>query len=164
MSNIINLTVKEIKQRYFDKAYAAAPVVKCACGCKTLMKAVDKYARPKQFITGHNRRKYTDPTQYKREWNHRNRETRFNYKMQHTRKLKAGLVMFKGGECEKCGYKYNGKNASAFDLHHHDPKAKSFNVGINSFNKYSIDRNYAEAEKCALLCAICHRLHHSAEF
>lgn len=128
------------------------------------MKSVDKYGRNKSYINGHNGRKYKDPKQFKREWNHRNRKARFNYKTEYIRKLKAGLIVFKGGKCEKCGYIYNGKNAAAFDLHHRNPKTKNFNVGVNSFNKYSINRNYIEAQKCALLCAICHRLHHATEF
>lgn len=155
---------KEAKQRYFDKKYKEAQIIKCACGCGASLKSVDKYARPKKFINGHNGKIYDNPTQYKREWNHRNREARFNYKSLYTRRLKAELVIFKGGKCENCKYPYNGKNAAAFDLHHKDPKKKSFNVGINSFNNRSKKSNYKEAEKCILLCAICHRLHHSAEF
>ncbi len=155
---------KEAKQRYFDKKFKEAPIIKCACGCETEIKSVDKYGRGKKFVSGHNSRIYDDPAQFKREWNHRNRKERFNLKTESNHKKKSDLVIFKGGACENCGYKYDGKNSAAFDLHHKNPKTKLFNVGINSFNSYSKERNYKEAKKCILLCAICHRLFHSAEF
>ena len=37
----------------------------------------DKWGRSRKYVNGHNGRKYTDPKQYKREWNKRNPE---NYK------------------------------------------------------------------------------------
>lgn len=158
------MTNKEIKQRYFDKKYNEAPMIKCACGCGIDIKAMDKYGRGKKFVNGHNGRKYEDRTQFKREWNHRNRPERYNYKQDYVRRLKGDLLIFKGGKCEHCGYKYDGSNACAFDMHHTDPATKLFNVGLNSFNRVSKEKNYKEAEKCIVLCAICHRLHHGAEF
>ena len=151
---------KEAKQRYFDKVYTNAPMIKCACGCGTLIKSKDKYARDVKFVNGHNNRKYKDPTQYKREWNHRNREQRRTYASNRARKLKREWVKYKGGVC-KCGYEYDGTNASAFDFHHLDPDTKEFTINTRTLNNYGKDRIRVEVDKCDLLCAICHRLKHN---
>ena len=79
---------KEAKKRYFKKIYDAAEMVECACGCKKLIKNKDKYGRDKKFISGHNNRKYEDPTQHKREWNHRNRRQIYLKKVLSTKKRK----------------------------------------------------------------------------
>lgn len=139
-------------------------IINCACGCGTEFEEKDKWGRPRKFVSGHNGKKYDDPKQAKRVWNHRNRKKRYKYKSLHLRSLKAELVLYFGGKCNRCHYTYNGKNAAGFDFHHVDSKEKLFNVGINSFNQYSKEANYEEAKKCELLCAICHRLHHSSEY
>ena len=35
----MSLTKQEIKQRYFDKIYKEASVIKCACGCCKKLKS-----------------------------------------------------------------------------------------------------------------------------
>ena len=72
----MTLTRYEIKQRHWARKRERAPVISCACGCGTTLKAVDEYGRPQSYINGHNGRKYEDPKQYKREWNHRHRPER----------------------------------------------------------------------------------------
>jgi len=106
-SSIINpqgvfmaLTKREIKRRYHDKVYDEAIWIECACGCGKKTKDLDRYGRPKRYINGHNGRKYDDPTQYKREWNHRNRPARQEYKKQYHRQRKIKLILTKGGKCE----------------------------------------------------------------
>jgi len=158
------MTHKEAKQRYFDKVYKNAPLIDCACGCGEKIKAKDKYGRGVAYINGHNNRKYEDPTQFKREWNKRHVLERYNYKAERSRKLKGNLIKTKGGKCIICGYFYDGTNAAAFDFHHRHDTEKLFPVGVNSFTNFSLKKNYAEAEKCDLLCAICHRLHHSSVY
>jgi len=146
------------KKRYFKKVYDNAPLTDCACGCGQQIKTKDHYARDVKYINGHNNRKYDDPTQYKREWNHRNRDKRYAYKKQWLYAFKAELIDYLGGCCIKCSLEYNGTNAAIFDFHH--LKDKEFNVS-SSLNKYSKNRIYQEVDKCELLCANCHRLHHS---
>jgi hypothetical protein len=153
-------TTKEIKQKYFDRVYLEAPVVECACGCGMLMKSKDKYGRDKKFISGHNRRKYEDPSQYKREWNHRNRESRYVEKTQRIHKLKAELILNAGGKCSCCGFDFDGECTAVFDFHHIDPSTKKFNLNNSALNKYSKARIKEEAAKCELLCANCHRIYH----
>lgn len=68
------LSTKEIKQRYFDKVYANAKEIDCACGCGTKIKEKDKYGRKKTYVSGHNGRKYSDPNEFKRQYLIRNRD------------------------------------------------------------------------------------------
>jgi hypothetical protein len=156
-------SITEIKRKYFDKIYDAAAIVFCACGCGRQIKSVDRYARPKKFVSGHNGRKYEDPTQYKREWNHRNRPSRQVAKNARFRMLKIRLVNLFGGECADCGFKYDGTNARVFHFHHREPKFKSFTLGNQLCNK-AWDLILAEANKCDLLCANCHELKHGGDF
>jgi hypothetical protein len=158
-------TTAEIKARYFKKLVDNASTIRCGCGCGTEMKAVDNYGRPKAFITGHNNRKYDDPGQYKREWNHRNRASRYELKKQRCRKLKRKLIQQFGGRCQRadCGLVYNGKNAAAFHFHHVDPSTKSFALG-NKLHSKAWQAILDEATKCEMICANCHELSHSGAF
>lgn len=71
------------------------------------------------------------------------------------KRQKEKAVEYKGGKCEKCGY---NKCITALEFHHKDPDEKEF-----SFSKYannSWDKVQPELDKCALLCANCHREEH----
>ena len=157
----MTLTKKEIKQRYFKKMYDNAPIIKCKCGCGKKTKAKDKYGRDKKFINGHNNRKYTDPSEHKRQWNYRNKEKRYEYKKEYTRKRKISLIKLSGEKCKYCGYKFNGTNDCAFDFHHKDPETKEFGLNQNSLQRYSWEKILNEFKKCELVCALCHRLIHN---
>jgi hypothetical protein len=65
------------------------------------------------------------------------------------------LVELRGGRCEDCGY---DRTVAALEFHHRDRNTKEFTLG--SFNG-SWKRLLAEAEKCDLLCANCHRRRHN---
>ena len=69
------------------------------------------------------------------------------------RKLKQMLIEYKGGVCVLCGYK---KYAGAFDLHHLDHSRKEFGLSVRGLTR-SWKKLKAEANKCALVCANCHR-------
>lgn len=137
--------------------------IECACGCGEKIDLLDSYGRKRKFISGHNGRKYSDPTQYKREWNHRNRLSRYEYKKKYHRKKKVDCIIYRGGKCEGCGIRYDGKNACIFHLHHLDPKNKNFSIGNQVLNK-AWKTIIKELKKCVLLCANCHEKKHSAEF
>lgn len=109
-------------------------MILCACGCGEMIKCKDRYGRNRKFINGHNGRKYEDKTQHKREWNHNNRESRYQLKKNYHRQRKVDLLLYKGGKCLNCGFQYNSKNAAAFEFHHRDPKTKSFQLGNNLVN------------------------------
>jgi hypothetical protein len=151
------------KQKHFRRKYAAAPLVACACGCGQQMKSIDHYARPKKFINGHNRRKYDDRRQYRREWNKRNRPYRRRVKLKRHHMLKARLITLNGGVCTDCHIKYNGSNAAIFHFHHIDPSTKTFALG-NQLTNFAWSRILAEASKCKMICANCHEIAHSTAF
>lgn len=151
---------KEAKQRYFNKVYENATFVPCACGCGEIIKSKDRYGRNKYYVNGHNGRKHKAPTQYKKEWNIKNKEQKQAYKTIYGRKRKEQLIELKGGECVSCGIKYNGENSAIFDLHHRDKKEKSFVLNTSTLINYKWEKILTEAEKCDLMCSNCHRLYH----
>ena len=160
----MTLTIKEIKQRHFEKVYREALMIECACGCGKKLKSKDRYGRNVRFINGHNNRKYEDPTQYKREWNHRNRKSRNKSKVARGQKLKARVVNLMDGKCNDCGLKYNDKNACVFQVHHKDPSKKLFVVNTRTLINYSWEKILIEIKKCELLCANCHFIKHNKEY
>ena len=71
------------------------------------------------------------------------------------KRTKQLLVEYKGGECEVCGY---NKCVEALEFHHIDESTKSFQI---SGSTRSLEKQKAEADKCVMLCANCHRELHA---
>jgi len=136
----------------------------CKCGCGSEIEDTDKYGRPHDYVNGHNGRKYKDPTQYKREWNYRNRNTRYAYKVERGHRLKAKVISILGNKCKHCELEYDGKNASVFQIHHVNPEEKEFVVNTRTLNNYAWARVEKEINKCKLLCANCHFMEHNEEY
>jgi 5-methylcytosine-specific restriction endonuclease McrA len=69
--------------------------------------------------------------------------------------VKQKAVDYLGGKCSNCGY---NKCLAALEFHHINPmeKDKDFAKLRLRFNKLK-----PELDKCILLCANCHREHHS---
>ncbi len=63
-----------------------------------------------------------------------------------------------GAKCACCGYE---KCKKALDFHHVYPGTKSFAVATGVRGKRSIAEVIAEARKCVILCATCHREVHA---
>ena len=62
-------------------------------------------------------------------------------------------IEYKGGKCQICNYnKYPG----GLDLHHINPKTKEFGIGEKGYTR-SWEKVKTELDKCALVCANCHR-------
>jgi hypothetical protein len=78
------------------------------------------------------------------------------YLRKRRRTQKERLVALRGGKCEDCGY---AASIAALEFHHRDAETKDF--GIGNMNG-SLARLIAEADKCDLLCANCHRRRHAA--
>src|SRR3989339_393173 len=73
------------------------------------------------------------------------------------KKLKDLIVEYKGGQCCLCGYrKYSG----ALELHHLDKSKKEFALSKEGLTR-SLEKMKAEANKCVLVCANCHREIHA---
>jgi hypothetical protein len=73
------------------------------------------------------------------------------------KRIKEMLVEYKGGKCVICGY---NRLPAALDLHHMDDSAKSFGLSVRGLTR-SWERSRAEADKCILVCANCHREIHA---
>ena len=69
------------------------------------------------------------------------------------RKNKQLAVDYKGGECQKCGYK---KSIRALVFHHRDATQKDINFDSNYVKKLNFKKVKKELDKCDLLCANCH--------
>ena len=78
------------------------------------------------------------------------------------RLIKAKLIEYKGGKCQECGY---NKCQGALQFHHRNPLEKEFNLSHININEttFSMDKLYAEVDKCDLLCANCHFEKHYKE-
>lgn len=74
------------------------------------------------------------------------------------KKMKAIAIL--GSRCNRCGFDH----PAALQFHHKDPLQKSFNVTTKHLacpNKIPWEKIVEEVNKCELLCANCHFLHHS---
>lgn len=72
-------------------------------------------------------------------------------------RLKCRIIKYLGDACERCGVTLEELgHPAAFDCHHRDWRTKSFNICGNHDRSWNVIR--AELEKCALLCACCHRI------
>ena len=73
------------------------------------------------------------------------------------KKIKQLLVEYKGGKCEICGY---SRSSAALELHHLDAKKKLFGISGQGLTR-AWYRVKAEADKCIMICANCHRELHA---
>lgn len=77
------------------------------------------------------------------------------------RNNKVKLIEYKGGKCEKCGY--NKPIPGAYDFHHKNPSEKSFAIA-KAGRTISLEKLKAEADKCMLVCKLCHaEIHYDIE-
>ena len=70
--------------------------------------------------------------------------------------MKAKLIAVRGGQCEDCGYR---GHPNSLEFHHLDPATKEFTIS-RYIAQFGYERLIAEAAKCVLLCANCHRIRH----
>jgi hypothetical protein len=127
-------------------------LIKCGCGCGETRAKYDNRGRVRNYIHGHTNRK------------HHTLEARLRQKRLHKKAVwqarKIQYVIHLGGACLHCGLKYDGKNAALFDFHHRDPSTKDFTIR----SRWDLSKVLPELEKCDVLCANCHRLHHAEEY
>lgn len=72
------------------------------------------------------------------------------------KRTRRRLIDLHGGKCKRCGW--HGHTAG-FDFHHLYDKDSGISQMLSSPRSWALI--VAEAEKCELLCAICHRLEHA---
>jgi hypothetical protein len=75
------------------------------------------------------------------------------------REKRDRLIHYKGGVCIACNYTFKGWDGAVFEFHHNNPREKEFSLGLKNMNR-RWDSLTKEADKCGLLCCMCHRLLH----
>lgn len=78
------------------------------------------------------------------------------YVTERRKQAKKEFIKYKGGCCQLCGY---NKCDGALEFHHKDPSKKDFQ--INRGASLIFEKVKDELDKCALLCANCHREVHA---
>lgn len=76
-----------------------------------------------------------------------------------SKKYKRLAIEYKGGKCEDCSGTFL---PDIYDFHHLDPTQKDFNISLRRNAKFD-EKIKTELDKCALLCANCHRTRHAIE-
>lgn len=69
---------------------------------------------------------------------------------------KINAIEYLGTVCSVCNQAYH---PAAMQFHHKKPEEKEHKLS-SMFGSYSWDRIKAELNKCELLCANCHQVHH----
>ena len=70
------------------------------------------------------------------------------------------LIKRLGGQCNHCKKEATENNMVCFDFHHVDKETKESSISDLLANSRPYKVIEEEADKCILLCACCHRLHH----
>jgi hypothetical protein len=78
----------------------------------------------------------------------------YRYQKKTRARLRAELLTSRGNACADCGYH---RAAAALEFHHRDRRSKAFTLSSVSTKPQRI---WAEAAKCDLVCANCHRRRH----
>lgn len=81
-------------------------------------------------------------------------EDNWNYKRvkEHRDRTKIKAINYLGGECEICSY---DRCPTALEFHHINEEEKSFSISSNLNKAWNKIKD--ELDKCALVCANCHR-------
>ena len=66
-------------------------------------------------------------------------------------------VAYKGGKCEVCGY---DRCIDALEFHHNSFSGKKFGISAKGYTR-SWKKVAKELDKCAMICANCHRELHA---
>lgn len=67
------------------------------------------------------------------------------------RKIKQKAIDYKGGACNKCGYR---KSIRSLVFHHINPEEKDFSISNPNIRNW--EKIKLELDKCELLCSNCH--------
>lgn len=73
---------------------------------------------------------------------------------------KSKWIKENGSECNKCGFKFNGRHVGVFEFHHMDPELKSFEIAASHLRSTPEEEVQKEIEKCIMLCNNCHTAEH----
>jgi len=76
------------------------------------------------------------------------------------RRTKKKLIKIFDDRCYVCKRRFN---PVAYDFHHVDPKTKQYTISAIMSSIKSLDTIMAEAKKCIMVCASCHRQIHTGQ-
>ena len=94
---------------------------------------------------------------YQRNWEKLNKDKRSKINMRYRKNMSLWWQEVKSSlSCEKCGEDH----PATLEFHHRNPKNKKFSLGEAARGNISKTRVLAEAAKCDVLCANCHRIYH----
>lgn len=88
------------------------------------------------------------------------KEAQSLYCKKRNNELKAKIVKLAGGACQKCGYR---DYQAALDFHHIYRANKKYNV-MTVIYSANLEKIWKEADKCCLLCSICHQSYKAKEW
>ena len=103
---------------------------------------------------------YCRPCQkeYSAQWYRRNRRRTLEKNKARSRAILDWLSVYKTERgCAECGY---NSHACALDFHHLNEEDKLFALNEAQQRRDGSAKIRREAEKCIILCANCHRVHH----
>jgi hypothetical protein len=86
---------------------------------------------------------------------YRNKADLYAYQIARWTRIKIRAVAHKGGKCVACGVAYPH---AAMQFHHRDPAEKDVEWGKLRLRAWA--KILTELEKCDLMCANCHAIHH----
>jgi hypothetical protein len=96
---------------------------------------------------------------YQRDYYRKNKDKFAAWVKKSKAKLKAAFYAWKRQfKCSRCPESH----PACLDFHHRDPAKKEYYIVQMWMRGYSMERIKAEAAKCDVLCANCHRKHHWA--
>lgn len=99
--------------------------------------------------------------QYMRAWYKNNSRAQVERNLKRRKTLQAWFAELKATlKCARCGEDH----PACLEFHHDDPSAKETTINTALWRQHwGKERLLAEAAKCTVLCANCHRKHHWGE-
>ena len=92
------------------------------------------------------------------EWYEKNKEYSLEKQKIKKREKKLWSIEYLGGCCSSCGGTFH---PSVYEFHHKDPTTKDRDP--SKMMSLSHEKLQKELDKCALLCANCHRIEHHGD-
>jgi transcription elongation factor Elf1 len=94
---------------------------------------------------------------YRRDWYNKNKQKQLERQEKRKKEIRVWFNKYKQSlKCEYCGE----NDSCCLDFHHNNPNKKEKAVSV-LVGTYSKARILKEIEKCAVLCANCHRKLHA---
>ena len=123
----------------------------------------EKYRKANMDKSNENARRYYHSNKEScalraKEWREKNKEYVLSKQREDKRLRKLWAIEYLGGKCNSCKQEFH---PAVYEFHHTDPNTKENDP--SKMLQLSLVRLQAELDKCVLLCANCHRLHHHGD-